>query len=176
MDEAIEAAVQLTDAYVTDRRRPDKAIDALDEACAHTQAVSKYPARAETLMRDRVQRLRQGGRTQGRSGPGQGDTRTADPENGRWDQMARDGMTALERFGAEIEKMFGSPDETPPNAPPRTPPKPEPPPEPVTTLGEIETELGRVLAEEGIVVRGHDVARVVALMSGREVTWPPVNS
>src|SRR5881394_3355739 len=47
MDEAIEASVALTDRYVTDRRRPDKAIDALDEACAHTQAVAKYSSRAE---------------------------------------------------------------------------------------------------------------------------------
>src|SRR5437762_6583648 len=31
-DGAIDAAVDLTDKYVTDRRRPDKAIDALDEA------------------------------------------------------------------------------------------------------------------------------------------------
>ena len=31
-------SVKLTDRYVTDRMRPDKAIDALDEACAHMQA------------------------------------------------------------------------------------------------------------------------------------------
>jgi hypothetical protein len=41
----------------------------------------------------------------------------------------------------------------------------------VTSLGEIETELARVLAEEGIVVRGHDVARVVGLMSGQQLSW-----
>ena len=38
-DEALRASVSLTDRYVTDRMRPDKAIDALDEACAHMQAV-----------------------------------------------------------------------------------------------------------------------------------------
>jgi ATP-dependent Clp protease ATP-binding subunit ClpA len=58
-DEALRAAVDLTDRHVTDRRRPDKAIDALDEACAHTQAVSRYSPRAEALMRERVRRLRQ---------------------------------------------------------------------------------------------------------------------
>src|SRR5688572_10022217 len=58
-DEAILAAVDLTDQFVTDRRRPDKAIDALDEACAHTQAVSQYPPPAEALMRDRVKRMRE---------------------------------------------------------------------------------------------------------------------
>ena len=33
-DSAIEAAAKLTDRYVTDRKLPDKAIDALDQACA----------------------------------------------------------------------------------------------------------------------------------------------
>ena len=57
-DEALVASVDLTDTYVKDRRRPDKAIDALDEACAHAQAVAKYSPRAETLMRERVRRFR----------------------------------------------------------------------------------------------------------------------
>jgi len=164
-DEAIEASVGLTDKYVTDRRRPDKAIDALDEACAHTQAVSKYPARAEALMRDRVRRLREAAVSQSTTG-----SSDADLDDARWGQMARDGMTALERFGAELEKMFAAPAGTPPPAP--HPPRPEPvTPVPATSLGEIETELARVLVEGGIVVRAHDVARVVGLMAGREVAW-----
>jgi len=164
-DEAIEASVGLTDKYVTDRRRPDKAIDALDEACAHTQAVSKYPARAEALMRDRLRRLREAAVSQSTTG-----SSDADVDDARWGQMARDGMTALERFGAELEKMFAAPAGTPPPAP--HPPRPEPvTPAPATSLGEIETELARVLVEGGIVVRAHDVARVVGLMAGREVAW-----
>jgi hypothetical protein len=79
-------------------------------------------------------------------------------------------MTALERFGAELEKVFAAPPGTPLS--PTPPPRPEPVmPEPATGLGEIETELAHVLAEEGIVVRGHDVARVVGLMSGRQIVW-----
>src|SRR5918998_138662 len=62
-DEAIVAAVQLTDAVVTDRRRPDKALDALDEACAHTQAVAAYSPRAEALIAQRRQMLK--ARTEG---------------------------------------------------------------------------------------------------------------
>jgi len=167
-DEAINAAVELTDKYVTDRRRPDKAIDALDEACAHTQAVAKYPQRAEALMRDRVKRLREAGSA--RDGKRSALSGSDDPDDVRWGQMARDGMTALERFGAELEKVFAAPPGTPPS--PTPPPRPEPVvPEPVTSLGEIETELAHVLAEEGIVVRGHDVARVVGLMSGRQIAW-----
>ena len=167
-DEAIAAAVELTDKYVTDRRRPDKAIDALDEACAHTQAVAKYPQRAEALMRDRVKRLREAASVHGsKKNPRSG---SENPEDVQWGQMARDGMTALERFGAELEKVFAAPPGTPLS--PTPPPRPEPVmPEPATGLGEIETELAHVLAEEGIVVRGHDVARVVGLMSGRQIVW-----
>jgi hypothetical protein len=67
--------------------------------------------------------------------------------------------------------MFSTvPAGTPPQTP--HPPRAEPlVPDPATSLGEIETELSRVLAEEGIVVRGHDVARVVGLMSGRQIIW-----
>jgi ATP-dependent Clp protease ATP-binding subunit ClpA len=167
-DEAIEASVELTDKFVTDRRRPDKAIDALDEACAHAQAVAIYPPRAEALMRDRVRRLREAAKALAARGHAN-EQAGGDADDAQWQQAARDGMTALERFGAELEKMFAAPAGTPP---PHQPPRPEPvTPEPVTTLGEIETELSRVLAEEGIVVRGHDIARVIALMSGRPVVW-----
>ncbi|MGH7678755.1 MAG: AAA family ATPase [Gemmatimonadaceae bacterium] len=162
-DEALQAAVDLTDKFVTDRRRPDKAIDALDEACAHTQAVSKYPPRAEALVKDRVRRLREATvshRNETSAGSARGDRAASD-----------DGMSALERFGAELESMFSG-GQPPPPAPP--PPRAEtvvaaPPP----TLGELDTELARVLADEGIVVRAHDVARVVALMSGSQAIREP---
>src|SRR3954465_11591191 len=49
-DAAVRAAIELTDLWVPDRRRPDKAIDALDEACAHTQATAEYSPRAEALI------------------------------------------------------------------------------------------------------------------------------
>jgi hypothetical protein len=35
----------------------------------------------------------------------------------------------------------------------------------------LDIELERQLLDEGIVVRGHDVARVVGLMIGRVVEW-----
>jgi hypothetical protein len=35
----------------------------------------------------------------------------------------------------------------------------------------LDVELERQLLDEGIVVRGHDVARVVGLMTGRRVEW-----
>lgn len=168
-EEAIEAAVELTDKYVTDRRRPDKAIDALDEACAHTQALCKYPPRAETLIRERVRMLREAASHRAASDRASSASGAHDAE---WQDMARNGMTALERFGAELEKMFAAPVVAGP-APAAAPLRPEPPtPRPAPpTLGALETELSRVLAEDGIVVRGHDVARVVGLMSGQTITW-----
>jgi ATP-dependent Clp protease ATP-binding subunit ClpA len=168
-EEALVAAVELTDKYVTDRHRPDKALDALDEACAHTQAVAKYPPRAETLVKDRVRRMREAAEAHRASV--NGDKRPGDES-----QWRTDGMNALERFGAEIESMFtGEP--TAPVVPTAAAQKPASPPvvvsEPVISFGELETELARVLADEGIVVRGHDVARVVGLMSGAQVAWQP---
>jgi hypothetical protein len=41
------------------------------------------------------------------------------------------------------------------------------------SLAPLEADLARVLMEEGIVIRGHDVARVVGLMAGTTVDWEP---
>jgi ATP-dependent Clp protease ATP-binding subunit ClpA len=174
-EDAISAAIDLTDKFVLDRRRPDKAIDALDEACAHTQAIAKYPVRAEQLIKERMQRIRDIAaghrqREEGARRPGE----KAELKDEAWDQMRNDGMSALERFGAEIEAMFsGAPTEVPQPVT-QAPPPPEAavtPPSAPRALGEIDTELSHVLVSEGIVVRGHDVARVVSLMLGRQVSW-----
>ncbi len=52
-DDALQAAVVLTDRFVRDRARPDKAIDALDEACAHAQATATVSPELEHLIRER---------------------------------------------------------------------------------------------------------------------------
>jgi hypothetical protein len=39
-------------------------------------------------------------------------------------------------------------------------------------LATVESELQRRLVEEGLVVRALDVARVVAVATGRTVEWP----
>jgi hypothetical protein len=91
------------------------------------------------------------------------------------DRFAQDSFGALERFGAELEALFiGAPTPRPArNAEETREPKPQTPPRPAapTTLAETEAELNGLLMEEGIVVRSHDVARVVSLMSGKEVQW-----
>ena len=178
-DEALRSSITLTDSYVTDRMRPDKAIDALDEACAHMQAVAAYPPRAEELMKRRASLLRR------EQAPKRDDVnerrgvRQEEPEADDETPPAErtDGFGALERFGAELEALFmGPPPRRPaPNATAeaQTPP-PAAAPAPVSTaatLPELEAELNRLLMEHGIVVRGHDIARVVSLMSGKSVVW-----
>jgi ATP-dependent Clp protease ATP-binding subunit ClpA len=186
-DEALRSSIALTDSFVTDRMRPDKAIDALDEACAHMQAVTAYGPRAEELIRRRASLVRREAapKREGsyeRRGVGQEDAGEAvSDDRARPDpveRFAQDGFGALERFGAELEALFMGP-------PPRRPtPNAGAPIETAmpaaapasasgaSSLSEVESELNRVLMEQGIVVRGHDIARVVGLMSGKDVTWP----
>jgi ATP-dependent Clp protease ATP-binding subunit ClpA len=193
-DEAILAAVQLTDAFVADRRRPDKALDALDEACAHTHAVTTYSSRAESLIALRRQMLKD--RVEGRgsmaddSGIAEDESTPAEPTSPRkvdaaadeyedpLERFAQNSVSALERFGAELEAMFAGttreprPREQPPPPPPATPGEARSTVDArPSTLAHIDTELTRQLMEEGIVVRGHDVARVVGLMVGQGITW-----
>ena len=187
-DSAVRAAVELTDRYEIDRMRPDRAIDALDEACAHTHAVAVYSERAQDLIKRRRALLttkpeRKGERTtSAQSEPPLDSPHPDDPEDDPIERMARDGFAALERFGAEIEAMFvpangsrepaaapanGAATTTPPTASSQgSPARAEP-----VSLATLEAELHRVLTEEGIVVRGHDVARVVKLATSKDVTW-----
>ena len=169
-DEALAASVELTDRYVTDRRRPDKAIDALDEACAHTQAVAQYPPRAEELIRERMQKLREVHALPTRQ-PSQKAERERKPGDDDWDAMADKGMDALERFGAGLESIFAGAPVGAPATPPKAAAAPPPAPKPVVSLGQLDTDLAHVLSAEGIVVRAHDVARVVSLMAGKDVAW-----
>ena len=215
-EEALRASVELTDEYVTDRHRPDRAIDVLDEACAHAQAMARYGPVTERLVLERRTLLRDGAdaperRTPEPAGsaarapggeaaggapraPGEpGTAGEADPRDGAdrpdaaarpgspeeplpLDKLARDGMAALGRFGAELEAMFAVPagGESVVSVSPRA--RNEPPPRPVTTsdrarLAELDAELARRLMEEGLVVRGHDIARVVAIATGETVRW-----
>ena len=185
-DAAVRAAVELTDRYELDRMRPDRAIDALDEACAHTHAVANYSERAQELIRRRKTlasgRVEQKGGDRGpRSAPVDEPLDHVDLEDDPIERMARDGFAALERFGAEIEAIFVQPGgvreaaAAPTNGAATAPRAADAPPratrEEPMTLAALDAELHRVLAEEGIVVRGHDVARVVKLATSKDVTW-----
>ena len=157
-DEALRAAVKLTDAYVTDRMRPDKAIDALDEACAHMQAVVAYSPKTEALIQRRVALFKDLARAE------------REEERRRPERQPREPANAFERFGAELEALFvGAPAPVAAAEPASTQPVDRP--TRAAAVAPLEAELTRQLMEEGIVVRGHDVARVVGLMAGTEVEW-----
>ncbi len=158
-DEAIRASVKLTDRYVKDRMRPDKAIDALDEACAHLQAVTEYSPRTEELIQQRIQLIKEEAAAEAQTVKRERETAARNEQ-----------PNAFERFGAELEALFiGMP----------APVTPEPERTTVAAeartvrpaLAPLEADLTRQLMEEGVVIRGHDVARVVGLMAGTEVDW-----
>ena len=161
-DAAVRASIELTDIWVPERRRPDKAIDALDEACAHTQATAAYSATAEALIAQRRAWLRDDNRKAAA-------VRMEQQGGDSVARAARGGFAALERIGAELEAAFVRP------APPpiETAVVPEPPAREHTRVqrAALDVELERQLLDDGIVVRGHDVARVVGLMTGRRVEW-----
>jgi ATP-dependent Clp protease ATP-binding subunit ClpA len=170
--EALRASVELTDEHVQDRRRPDRAIDVLDEAAAHLQATATYPevleemivARRATRPKSRVR-----------------DDRAANPaeveEDDAIEQFARDSFDALGRFGAELEAIIsGGPGAS--QATNTEPVRVVPTTvvaraaEPATPTAPLDHPAMRErLLEAGIVVKGRDVARVVAMMSGHTVRW-----
>jgi ATP-dependent Clp protease ATP-binding subunit ClpC len=177
-DDALLAAVRLSDLFVKDRARPDRGIDALDEACAHVQARAVYPdplaarlAERRTLEREAVAAAREHARQANR------EPAARDVEDDPLERFARDGFAALQRFGLELEAAFAGPDARearpgPAAGPPPAPPEPDRQAEPTAErLRALEWELRRLLIEAGIVVRGADVARVVSAASGQRVEW-----
>ncbi|MHB1223085.1 MAG: AAA family ATPase [Gemmatimonadaceae bacterium] len=232
-DGAVKAAVRLTDLFQPDRRRPDRALDALDEACAHVHAGATYAAATEEIITrlradDAARRrpppapfwatpagwgaaldaadaadaadapapdLGSGRRTppddpppssttdgpattdERRSGAGTGDELSdADPLV----RLAREGVAALGRLGAELDAAFGVGGQSGETA------RDAGGTHHGTAAGTGSAssrrhdqwsgaggfaELRDRLIEEGVVVRGHDVARVVSLITGKNVTW-----
>jgi ATP-dependent Clp protease ATP-binding subunit ClpA len=145
--DAVLAAVQLTDQHIIDRPRPDRAIDALDEACAHAHAIAEYSPQALAM----IERSRQ-------------------PVAAPAPIPTREGMDLLDRLGAELEYVFGaSPVDVRPVGDTRSagsaagaPPRP---------TAELNAELRLRLTEDGIVVRGVDIARAVAVATNQRVVW-----
>ncbi len=164
--EALRAAVELTDEHVQDRRRPDRAIDVVDEAAAHLQATAAYSEDLEAKI------LARRTRRPAHHANGDGSGTPAQVEDDAIEQFARDSFDALGRFGAELEAIIaGAPvDAAPMRDAPKTvvaraaAPATEAP-------QEDHPDLREILVNEGIVVRGRDVARVVAMMSGHTVRW-----
>src|SRR5713226_7351313 len=174
-DDALKAAIVLTDRFVPDRARPDKAIDVLDEACAHAQATARVSPELDRLIRERrkVDAMIRRGLTHER------------PRQEPAEDLMADIFPMLERIGSEIEKMLGggaqgrsgevrgagSVEEQPPRTSPTSTNLHQRPP----TLAERRAELDRLLREElerqGIIVSGQEVARVVGSAVGKGIEW-----
>ena len=96
-DDALKAAIVLTDRFVPDRARPDKAIDVLDEACAHAQATARVSPELDRLIRERRKvdaMIRKGGVRETR-------------EQAPAEDLVAEIFPVLERIGEEIEKLLG---------------------------------------------------------------------
>jgi ATP-dependent Clp protease ATP-binding subunit ClpC len=160
-DDALRAAIVLTDRFVPERARPDKAIDVLDEACAHAQATARVSPELERLIRERrrvdavIRRAHAGGRA----------------DDGEGERL--DILPALERLGRELEALIaGAP--TGETGDVTTEPAVRSSAEPVRPedrRAELDRLLRVELETQGIVVGGRDVARVVAAATGKGIEW-----
>jgi len=182
-DDALHAALVLTDKFVTGRAQPDKAIDVLDEACAHAQATASLPPELERIVNERRrvdaairrrlargERLEEGGTgAQGHRGTAAGQAEEADP----LEAFAREVGPALERLGAEIEKLFGGGETAGTEA--RGHAGTDTPRQPgeglIARRDRLDGELRRGLESLGVVVRGQDVARAVGVAVGKRIEW-----
>jgi ATP-dependent Clp protease ATP-binding subunit ClpC len=156
-DDALKAAIVLTDRFVPERARPDKAIDVLDEACAHAQATARVSPELDRLIRERrkVEAMMRRGLTR----------------NPEADEALPDLAAVFDRIGKEIESLLGGPQEAePPEPAPASPPE-----RPTPSLQERREELDRLLRAEleaqGVTVGGLEIARVVSAAVGKGIEW-----
>jgi ATP-dependent Clp protease ATP-binding subunit ClpA len=160
-DDALKAAIVLTDRFVPERARPDKAIDVLDEACAHAQATAHVSPELDKLIRDRKKveaMIRRGLTEEQGSAP---------------EEPMPDLATVLQRFGEELNELLGGEGR-------RKTPEDEPSPSSgdlrrPSALEQQRAELDRRLRAElerqGMVVTGKEVARVVGVAVGKGIEW-----
>ncbi len=169
-DDALKAAIVLTDRFVPERARPDKAIDVLDEACAHAQATAAVSEELDRLIRERrkVDAMIRRGVTHER------------PEQDPAEDLMAEIGPMIERIGQEIEKMLGGTGRrgaagSEGGKATDTAPPPANLSRPAATLAARRAELDRLLRAElerqGIVVTGRDVARVVGAAVGKGIEW-----
>src|SRR3989441_9268511 len=168
-DDALKAAIVLTDRFVPARARPDEAIDVLDEACAHAQATAKVSPELDRLIRERrkVDAMIRRGLTHEH---GAGGT-SAEPAG----DLATEIFAGLERIGQEIEKMLGGPavGRTVAAAPEQQ--TAHPPTRPSATLQERRAQPHELpppeLQRQGRLVPGRQGAPVVSTALGKGIEW-----
>jgi ATP-dependent Clp protease ATP-binding subunit ClpA len=148
----------LTDRFVPERARPDKAIDVLDEACAHAQATAQVSPELDRLIRDRrkVEALLRRGMTEERP-----------PE-----EPLPDLATVLQRFGEELNELLGGEGRRKtPDEPPATSGDVPRPSALEDQRAELDRRLRAALEKQGIVVTGKEIARVVGVSVGKGIEW-----
>jgi len=172
-DDALKAAIVLTDRFVPDRARPDKAIDVLDEACAHAQATARVSPELDRLIRERrrVDAMIRRGLSS--------DAAQREGEPGA--DFVTELFPMLQRFGEEIEKLLGGQGRARTGKDGQGESVSDPPPpstdldRPRPSLTEQRSDLDRLLRAElerqGIVVGGQDIARIVGLAVGKGIEW-----
>src|SRR5947207_3109409 len=145
---------------VPERARPDKAIDVLDEACAHAQATARVSPELDRLIRERrkVDAMIRRGLTH------------EQPRQEPAEDLMAEIFPMLERIGAEIEKMLGGEGRskavdggggvTADQPPPSSTAVHRPPPSLADRRAELDQLLRAELEHQGIVVSGQDIARV----------------
>lgn len=160
-DDALKAAIVLTDRFIPERARPDKAIDVLDEACAHAQAIANVPPELERLIRERrkVDAMIRRGLT---GAPAEG---VAEP--------LPDLVAVFERIGQEIEALLGGEGrrKAEEGGAPSSADLRRPPPSLEERRSELDVLIKRELEARGVVVTGTDVARVVSAGAGKGIEW-----
>jgi type VI secretion system protein VasG len=173
LDDAVRAAVELSDRYISGRQLPDKAVDLLDTACARVSVgQSSKPPQLDDLER-RLAQLDTAIAAVERDEEVAMVVASADPvalraERARlrdehealavrWQQEREAVARVRERQRAVQEAASAAPD-----------PAPEPPAPPRATVAELRAALGQALAELGALQRErammhlHVDARVVA--------------
>jgi ATP-dependent Clp protease ATP-binding subunit ClpC len=164
-DDALKAAIVLTDRFVPERARPDKAIDVLDEACAHAQATARVSPELDRLIRERrkVDAMIRRGHTHER------------PHQEPPEDIVAEIFPMLERIGAEIEKMLGGRSDSRTVGQRSAETTVQPSDRPTPSLAERRSELDELLRAElehqGIVVTGQEIARVVGAAVGKGIEW-----
>src|SRR5437763_754139 len=153
--------------------RPDKAIDVLDEACAHAQATARVSPELDRLIRERrkVDAMIRRGLTH------------EQPRQEPAEDLMAEIFPMLERIGAEIEKMLGGEGRskaveggggvTADQPPPSSTAVHRPPPSLADRRAELDQLLRAELEHQGIVVSGQDIARVVGAAVGKGIEWQP---
>jgi len=104
----------LTGKFVTDRMQPDKAIDVLDEACAHAQATAALPPDLERIVRERRRvdaairrRLARGESVDGGGGNAAGASRSRPAPRSRRTPWSRSRGRSARRSSGSVRRSRG---------------------------------------------------------------------